>query len=127
MSDSLLDFLGDSLTKNLLRYAVQRQIFCPQCEQILDMRRASLYTVRDETTDVDLRTYIVCQKCEEHLQETIVGALQGAKAKATGHRYALSQIEGRATVTDRGVIWQTPEKAPVTATQLDLFEGEGKT
>ena len=41
-----------TILQNLLRYAVSRAIFCPQCENILDMDRAVL-----------CRGHVVCDKC----------------------------------------------------------------
>lgn len=52
----MLDDLKRTVNKGLLRYAVQRAIFCPHCRGILDVRDARLI-------EVDNKHGIICGAC----------------------------------------------------------------
>lgn len=72
MSDILTDHLEHTLRRNVLRYAVQRAIFCPVSGDILDMRRAVLFdvTADDGTAGTVVTTAAVFDKLKDapHLQ-----------------------------------------------------------
>lgn len=74
-----------TVNRNLLRYAVQRAIFCPRCQRILDMRRAVLLIFWKESEAKEL---CVCRPCYGQGRERL-------KAKAAERNVRIEVIDGR--------------------------------
>ena len=63
--------LERTLKRNMLKWHVGREMFCPKCKAILDCRRAVEIDVCKQTRDdsgnagepVLVRTFIMCAKC----------------------------------------------------------------
>ena len=70
----LLGPLRKRANNELVKYAVQRQIFCPtpKCGQILDMRTATLFYSETKGSE------IICPKCREGISDR---AMQEVEAK----------------------------------------------
>lgn len=57
-----LDILERQMTRELLRYGVMRQIFCPECERVLDTDKAVLVTPKESKRGA---TYCACVECHD--------------------------------------------------------------
>ena len=59
----LLEGLAGTLSRQAVRYAVQRAIFCPDCQHVLDTGKAILFT------DTAMAS-VVCETCFRSLVDT---------------------------------------------------------
>jgi hypothetical protein len=64
--------MQSTINRNLLQYHVQQVMFCPACQDILDMRRAvSMDVKRGENTVCSL---CVCTSCYDQRKEAVEAA-----------------------------------------------------
>lgn len=61
-----------TINRNLVKAAVMRQIFCPSCDNILDMRRAVLVTGHGSAA-------CVCGKCWDIAKSHVTKKLEGTE------------------------------------------------
>lgn len=89
IADALLnpENQGRSLARIALRYAVQRQIFCPYCDKVLDIRDAVLLDGSDYGTKSD-----VMHGAEYDKVLAATGDIEGLKAKLG---YQVDVLDGR--------------------------------
>ena len=61
----LLERLAGTLSRQAVRYAVQRAIFCPDCQHVLDTGKAILFTDTEKH-----KASVVCETCFRSLVDT---------------------------------------------------------
>jgi hypothetical protein len=61
----LLEGLAGTLSRQAVRYAVQRAIFCPDCQHVLDTGNAILFT-----DTAKHKASVVCETCFRSLVDT---------------------------------------------------------
>ena len=83
-----------TVERNLLKHAVGLRIFCPNCEQIMDVRRAVLASILVAPNHRNTREHVCCAECWDRLRPTIEGLL-----KTSGG--TLEVIDGRVLFASR--------------------------
>ena len=64
--DPILSPLQRTVTRNLLKHAAGRAIFCPSCQTIMDWKRTVIYDVqRQDTPDSTVKVFVWCGKCAD--------------------------------------------------------------
>ena len=86
----MLTTLADHMNEELLKYAVGRQMFCPQCERCLDWRNAALVTGTYLGSPKDELVRCSCGRCSDEY----VAMVQAASEK-TGVPVELEVVDGR--------------------------------
>lgn len=76
---NLMDSFADTIRQEAFQAFVGRTMFCPICEAILDVSRATGVTVTADDVMVLYRIY--CSKCVEASQEQAVSFLRTVSAR----------------------------------------------
>lgn len=78
--DNFDQYLQNKANQSILLYAIQRAIFCPSCERVLNIKSAALMTVKKDGKDAYVR--IMCGGCYEQFDKDKF--LTECKAKLQG-------------------------------------------
>lgn len=85
-TESALEHLEHDLRKQLVLYAVQREIFCQYCQGILDIDRAVLVDLQLEEHKT-MRMTILCEPCWNKAKSKVTPSVIAAWG---GHRLEVS-------------------------------------
>lgn len=72
------------MEKQVLKYAVQRLIFCPVCDCVMDMRKVASITCTPQAAPGEVaHTVVLCVACFDATRERVAAALQTAHGTVT--------------------------------------------
>ena len=101
-NDEIRSFIEPELNRELLRYSIQREMFCPSCSVVLDVTRA-VYC--DVSYDRSMAFCVVtCAPCwDSKIGDRVTGGYNAVRARIeageipgkTVDKYSITIIDGR--------------------------------